>query len=100
MLENEVKNALLNIVEAIDVGNSKFSSDDALEIIELANKLTNTENKLSKYQACKYLHVSRATFDNWVRDGKLPKGKKEQGFTELFWTMEDLKECKKNIKKT
>jgi hypothetical protein len=64
MLENEVKNALLNIVNAIDVGNSRLNGDDALQIIELANKLTNTENKLSKYQACKYLHISRATFDN------------------------------------
>ena len=96
MLENEVKSALLNIVDRIDSNTSTINSDDAIQIIELANKLTNTENKLSKYQACKYLHISRATFDNWVRDGKLPKGKKEQGFTELFWTMEDLKKVKDN----
>ena len=64
MLEKEVKSALLNIVESIDVGNSKIDGEAALEIIELANKLTNTKNKLSKYQACKYLHISRATFDN------------------------------------
>lgn len=64
MLENEVKNALLSIVDAIDVGTSEINGEDALEIIDLANKLTNTENKLSKYQACKYLHISRATFDN------------------------------------
>ena len=84
MLEKEVKNALLSIVDAIDVGNSAVDEDNALEIIELANRLTNTKNKLSKYQACKYLNISRATFDNYVRDGKIPKGKKEQGFTELF----------------
>lgn len=64
MLENEVKSALLNIVDRIDSNTSTINSDDAIQIIELANKLTNTENKLSKYQACKYLHVSRATFDN------------------------------------
>lgn len=98
MLENEIKSALLNIVDRIDANTSTINSDDAIQIIELANKLTNTENKLSKYQACKYLHISRATFDNWVRDGKLPKGKKEQGFTELFWTMEDLKKVKDNQK--
>lgn len=98
MLENEVKCALLNIVNAIDVGTSAIDEEGAMEIICLANKITNTENKLSKYQACKYLHISRATFDNWVRDGKLPKGKKEQGFTELFWTMDDLKKAKDKIK--
>ena len=84
MLENEVKTALLNIVDNIDVGNSRIDNDDALQIIDLANRLTNVQNKLSKYQACKFLHVCRASFDNYVRDGKLPKGKKEQGFTELF----------------
>ena len=84
MLENEIKNALLNIVDSIDVGNSAVDEDGALSIIELANKLTNTQNKLSKYQACKYLNISRATFDNYIRDGKIPKGQKEQGFTELF----------------
>ena len=84
MLENVVKDALVNIINSIDAGNSSIDDNDALEIIELANRLTNTNNKLSKYQACKYLNVSRATFDNYVRDSKIPKGQKEQGFTELF----------------
>ena len=64
MLENEVKSALLNIIDRIDSNTSTLDRDGAIQIIELANKLTNTENKLSKYQACKYLHISRATFDN------------------------------------
>ena len=65
-MENEklVKKALLNIIDSIDASTSTFDDDEAMQIVELANKLTNTENKLSKYQACKYLHVSRATFDN------------------------------------
>lgn len=64
MLENEVKSALLNIVDAIDVGTSRLDEEGATQIIDLANKLTNTENKLSKYQACKYLNnMPRATFD-------------------------------------
>lgn len=62
--EKLVKDALLSVVDAIDVGNSHIDNDDMLQIVELANNLTNTKNKLSKYQACKYLHVSRATFDN------------------------------------
>ena len=84
MLENEVKNSLLNIVDRIDAGTSTLNEEAALQIIELTNKLTNTETKLSKYQACKYLHISRATFDNYVKEGKIPEGKKEQGFKEKF----------------
>lgn len=36
--------------------------------------------------------VSRATFDNYVREGKLPKGKHEIGFKELSWSKKDLDE--------
>lgn len=82
--------ALQNAIDSIDCGNSNASDEQCDEIIEVINKALNTKNKLSKYQACKYLNISRATFDNWVRDGKLPKGRKEQGFKELFWTKESL----------
>ena len=45
---------------------------------------------MSKYQAYQYLNVSRATFDNYVREGRLPRGKKEAGFKELSWKKQDL----------
>ena len=34
------------------------------KILEVLNKYTHKDEKLSKYQACQYLNVSRATFDN------------------------------------
>jgi excisionase family DNA binding protein len=52
--------------------------------------ISNKNEKLSKYQACKYLNISRATFDNYVREGKIPKGRKQQGFKELFFYKKDL----------
>lgn len=91
-----LKLELLRIVDSIDVGNSNLEEEDLLEVLEMINKATNTQNKLSKYQACKYLNISRATFDNYVRAGKLPEGKKEQGFTEKFWVKEDLIKFKTN----
>ena len=95
MLEKDIlKAALLNIVDQLDANNSKVSSEDCLRFAEYANAITNTTNKYSKYQACKYLGISRATFDNWVKIGKLPKGRKEQGFKEKFWILEDLKNVK------
>lgn len=85
-----VKLGLQTILDNIDTENSHASDDECDEILDLVNKVTNIKTKLSKYQACKYLRVSRATFDNWVRAGKIPEGKKEQGFTEKFWYKEDL----------
>lgn len=79
-----LRTTLINIVDNLDAGNSDLTNEQCLDFVELINKATNTRNKLSKYQACKYLGVSRATFDNMVRAGKLPKGRKEQGFTEKF----------------
>lgn len=85
---------LQNAINSIDCGNSNASEEQCDELIDIINKVVNTQNKLSKYQACKYLKISRATFDNWVRDGKLPKGRKEQGFKELFWYRSDLDNIK------
>lgn len=45
---------------------------------------------MSKVMACDYLGVCRATFDNYVRDGFIPKGIKEDGFKELSWNKSDL----------
>lgn len=89
-----VKTCLLYVVDSIDTGNSKATDQECDEILDLINKTTNTQNKLSKYQACKYLNISRATFDNWVRDGKIPEGKKEAGFKEKFWTKDELMHLK------
>ena len=96
MNPNELlKICLTQIINNIDCGNSNMSEEDCLELIDKINLLTNSKNKLSKYQACKFLGISRATFDRWVKDKKIPKGQKEQGFKELFWTLEDLKKCQK-----
>ena len=92
------KAVLLQIVDDIDTGNSNVSDDEMNEAFDIINKMLISKNKLSKYQACEYLNISRATFDNWVRDGKIPEGKKEQGFKEKFWEMEDLKRIKKEVK--
>ena len=51
---------------------------------------------MSKYQAFNYLHTSRATFDNLVREGKIPQGKKQQGFNELQWFKKDLDVYREN----
>ena len=93
-----IRSLLLKIVDNIDAGNSNLSEDEALQAIDYLKKLTNKEKRLSKYEACRYLNVSRATFDNYVRAGRLPRGKHEAGFKELSWTQKDLdifiRECK------
>lgn len=45
---------------------------------------------MNKTEAADYLGVSRATFDNYVRDGFIPKGKQIGKFKELRWYKSDL----------
>ena len=68
------------------------TSEEEIKIIELLKKYTNKDRKLSKYQSCEYLSMSRANFDKYIREGKIPKGKKEAGFKELFWKESELRE--------
>ena len=87
---NIIKNLLLNIIKDIDSGNSNISEKEALEIIGMIKNFTDKTQRLSKYQACQKLNISRATFDNMVREGSIPRGQKVAGFKELFWIDKDL----------
>lgn len=87
-----IKNLLLKIVDNIDSGNSNITESEAIELAKVIQSYTDKTQRLSKYQACRHLNVSRATFDNYVREGLLPRGKREAGFKELFWLEKDLDE--------
>lgn len=92
-----IRNLLENIIQDIDAGNSNISENDAVEIVKALSEYTRKDKGISKYSACEYLNVSRATFDRYVAEGKLPKGKHEIGFKEKFWLKKDLDECIKKM---
>lgn len=58
--------------------------------------LSNMTQRLSKYQACQKLNVSRATFDNLVREGVISRGEKVVDFKELLWKEKTLNEVIKS----
>lgn len=45
---------------------------------------------LSKDEACSYLNLSRSRFDDLVREGKIPRGRKRRGFKELCFYKDEL----------
>ena len=94
-----IRNLLAKIVDNIDTGNSNITENEALELAKVLQSYTDKTIKMSKYQACQYLNISRATFDNYVREGKLPRGKKEAGFKELFYVQKDLDAFREKMKK-
>ena len=95
---NIIKTLLQQFVNDIDSGNSNINEQEQLEIINLLQKINQKE--LSKIESADYIGVSRATFDNYVSNGYIPKGKKRLGFKELSWNKKDLDDfLEKNIKR-
>lgn len=82
---------MLKIVDDIDAGNSYIDENEAIELIGSLKEMVRTDKPMSKYQAYTFLNMSRAKFDNLVREGKIPRGKKVVGFKELQWFEKDLR---------
>lgn len=85
---NILRKVLQQFITDIDSGNSNISEQDQIEIIDLIQRLNQKE--LSKIESARYIGVSRATFDNYIDKGWIPKDKKRQGFKELSWNKSDL----------
>lgn len=90
-----IKKLLLSIVDDIDAGNSDIDEKEALQIAKTLKSMVRKDIPMSKYQAYTYLNISRATFDNLVKQGQIPRGKKIPGFKELVWRKKDLKKLLK-----
>ena len=91
-----LRNLLQGIVNDIDCGNSNIENEeDMYKLIDVLKEYTRKDETLSKYQAYTFLNMSRAKFDNKVREGLIPHGIKIPGFKELRWYKKDLlKLCK------
>lgn len=89
-----VRDYLAERIEAIDSGNSNIDEESAISIFKAITDSTDMTKRVSKYKACQILHISRATFDNYVREGKLPQGEHTIGFKEKSWSMYDINKFK------
>lgn len=93
-----IRKLLQNLIDDFDAGNTNIDEEEAIKIAGILSEFRK-DNGISKYAACKYLNISRATFDRLVLEGKLPKGEHKQGFKELFWYKKDLDSCLLKMKK-
>lgn len=90
---------LRGIADRIDEGSISSNPEETIQVMEAIQGFVDKEQRISKYQACQYLNISRATFDNYVRDGKLPRGKHVAGFKELSYSKKDLDKAIKKLRK-
>lgn len=86
-----IRTLLQKFIDDIDADNTNLSYEQQCSIIQvLSNVNIGQDNEMNKTQAADYLGVSRATFDNYVHDGFIPKGKQVGKFKELRWYKSDL----------
>jgi predicted DNA-binding transcriptional regulator AlpA len=86
-----IRMLLQKFIDDIDADNTNLTYQQQCQIIQvLSNVNIGQDNEMNKTQAADYLGVSRSTFDNYVHDGFIPKGKQVGKFKELRWYKSDL----------
>lgn len=86
-----IRTILQKYIDDIDADNCNLDFEQQCNIIRLLSNVDSGQsNEMNKTDAADYLGVSRATFDNYVRDGFIPKGKQVGHFKELRWYKSDL----------
>ena len=85
-----IKAALKQLLQDMDSGNTNINEEQQQELLSLLLQFNSKD--LSKVESAEYIGVSRATFDNYIKKGLLPKGHKRPGFKELSWNKSYLDE--------
>ena len=84
-LKNIIVKYLREVADKIETGTCELSETEAMDIMSVLS-----HQSMSKEDACIYLNLSRSRFDDLVREGKLPRGRKKRGFKELTWWKDEL----------
>lgn len=89
-----IRELLVQAINNIDAGNSNNSEEELDEIITSLTTINRGIHRISKREACeKILHCSSSTFDNYLKLGLIPPGRKEYCFKELSWREKDFDEA-------
>lgn len=73
------------VADKIENGTCELSETEAIDILSAISHHT-----MNKEEACKYLNLSRSRFDDYIREGKIPKGRKKVGDSKLYWYQDEL----------
>lgn len=83
------------MIDDIDTGNCNASEEEIMQLYEMMMKLKQDTTYLTKEESARYLHISRATFDRKIKQGKISEGKSRAGLKEKFWTKAELDRYRK-----
>lgn len=92
-LNKLITKGLRDVADKIDAGTSELTEDEAIELLSIIS-----HKVLSKEQAYTFVGLQISQFDNLIRQGKLPKGRKRRGFKELVWYEDELRDAITKVK--
>ena len=84
-LSRLLADTMIEVANNIKAGNTYLSEQEQSEILAML-----THTAMSAEEVCSYLHISRPTLTNYVRNGTIPKGRKLRGRNELIWFKDEL----------
>jgi len=89
MISSPVKKIVVKLIreyaDKIETGNSNITIEEAGNILSAIAHIS-----MSKEEVCEYLNISRSRFDDLVREGRLPRGKKVKHKNNLVWYKDEI----------
>lgn len=90
-MKNLIAKMLRKIADDLDAGTTSLDEKGCHKVLNTINLMQHGDEEMSKSEAAEYIGVCRATFDNYVSDGLIPRGvNKHRDTKTLFWWKSDL----------
>ena len=89
MISSPVREIVVKLLhqyaDNIENGTSNITIEEASNILAAVAHIA-----MSKEEVCEYLNISRSRFDDLVREGRLPRGKKVKHKNNLVWYKDEI----------
>lgn len=89
MISSPVREIVVKLLhqyaDNIENGTSNITIEEASNILSAVAHIA-----MSKEEVCEYLNISRSRFDDLVREGRLPRGKKVKHKNNLVWYKDEI----------
>lgn len=89
MISSPVKKIVIKLIrdyaDKIENGTSNITIEEAGNILSAICHIA-----MTKEEVCDYLNISRSRFDDLVREGRFPRGKKVKHKTALVWYKDEI----------
>ena len=95
-MKDTLKNLLVRegrkLLDNIDAGNTNLTEDEAVDLLDMFTHIA-----VGKQEAQNIVGFQKSRFDDYVRMGMIPKGRKRKHFKDLAWYKDELRHCKESL---